>query len=1072
MGADLVNQARSCPICGRTPGSDDRFCSGCGARLDVRALETQAPRASLDEVFAHLRSGEQRPATILMTDVSGFSTLGENVQPEWLFHLINQVFGELVDCLVSHGAHIDKYVGDEIVALFGIPTAQERSAERAVLAALAMRERLAELNSEGRFGDVRPGIHTGINVGPVMVGPVGHRDYLDYTVIGDAVNVAKRLEAEAPEGEIYVSQAVRDAVGEELEVERIGPVSLAGRQQPVGVFRVLGVTRTGIRAEVDTGAEGPLMAREAELERIVGFSELAREGQETCVCVVGAPGIGKSRLIGAWCRSGHAERYRVLATTCHAYGEHFPLLPLVDLVGQLAGLRLEGWPPRVPGDVEALTTALPVREGARSRIASMLRSPGSPPEELAADAYEALSDSLVELLRGATSEQPICLVLEGLQWLDEASREVMSKIALRGRDLPLFVLASAREPVAEWIQEALEAELVALEPLTREVMQRLVAAWAVPDVLPADTVQAVCDRAEGHPLFARELVRALRNTPGPEAAAVSLPATLQELFLVQFDELPIPLKRLVQAASVVGEPFSQELLEAAMSGDPTVTSALLTEATQRGLLRTGPAAGQYVYGRRLLFESAYATIPPTQRTDVHARIADDLSARLDELGEGAVHIAAYHAYLGYGDERALDPLLRSTRLYRSQYANRQAIRVAGHVLEVVGSLPEPEGFVNERLEALLMLGESRQVTGEVDRAQGTLAEAELLVEECDNEELRARIATSAATLCWMLGRRDEAEERFGRARDTWERLGDVTRVAQTVIGIGLCAQQAGDRGRALNLFSQAATMPGCEPWARAAALNNAGMLLLQEGRYGAAQGCVADGLRANEECADPRGVAHSKCSLGEVCYRLADLEEAERWLGEAIEEAEEVEDPQCRDLATLTLARAHCLKGDIEAAHGLLGALTPAEELDDPEAISVRRLVELEVALAGKVQPETTASPEQDGSRAPLEPGEPFECEDQENDVCWNAYVEALCLELEAAVREGQWPRATQVAAILAPCVERVCDRHLQRYGRWLLDIPAEEGGPLSPLPSTDDGEWTVFDVRAKGLAECLCERP
>lgn len=208
--------------------------------LDESSGVRQTVRPSLDEMFAHLRSGEQRRAAILMTDISGFTALGEQAEPEWLFHLINQVFEELVECLVAHGAHIDKYVGDEIVALFGVPIAQERSAERAILAALAMRDRLGMLNEQARFGDVALDIHTGINVGRVMVGPVGHRAYAEYTVIGDTVNVAQRLAEEAPPGEIYVSRAVRDAVGDMFEFDTIGAVNLAGRRQEVEAFQVVG----------------------------------------------------------------------------------------------------------------------------------------------------------------------------------------------------------------------------------------------------------------------------------------------------------------------------------------------------------------------------------------------------------------------------------------------------------------------------------------------------------------------------------------------------------------------------------------------------------------------------------------------------------------------------------------------------------------------------------------------------------------------------------------------------------------------------------------------------------------
>lgn len=202
-----------CPSCGQVVPSGNRFCGNCGTRLAETSDGATAAPASLDALFAHLSTGEQRPVTILMTDITGFSSLGERLHPEELYQLLNEVFSELVPILTLHGAHIDKFVGDEIMALFGAPLAMDRCAESAVLAALALRDRLDQMLAEGRFGDIRLRLHTGINLGLVMVGPLGSDQRLDYTVIGDAVNLAKRLEDEAEAGEIYISDAVRESAG-------------------------------------------------------------------------------------------------------------------------------------------------------------------------------------------------------------------------------------------------------------------------------------------------------------------------------------------------------------------------------------------------------------------------------------------------------------------------------------------------------------------------------------------------------------------------------------------------------------------------------------------------------------------------------------------------------------------------------------------------------------------------------------------------------------------------------------------------------------------------------------------
>lgn len=1036
--------------------------------MGVPGAVVRAARPALDELFAHLRSGEQRPATILMTDVSGFSTFGERAEPEWLFHLINEVFGELVECLVAHGAHIDNYVGDEIVALFGVPVALEKSVERAVRAALATRERLRVLNQQGRFGATPLGIHTGINVGPVMVGPVGHRAYADYTVIGDAVNVAKRLEEEAPEGEIYVSRAVRDAVQAAFELEPVGLLSLGGRRQQVAVFRLLGTRPGEARALAERVPEGLLVGREAELGEISRCARRAASGEQTCAYVVGPAGIGKSRLVAEWCRSEQAQAFRTVATACHAFGEHFPLLPLVDIVAQLAGLRLEGWPPRVSGDVERAVSGLPVEAPARSQLVPLLRYLESSPQEAEASWREGLCDGLIALLQGLASRQPLGLIVEDVQWMDEASRAVLTDFLSERRRWPLLVLLSGREPDEEWVVEALQATPVRVPPLSRSAMERLVEAWAVPAVLPPQVRQAICDRAQGHPYFAHELVRGLGGPAADLAAEVSPPDTLHELFLSQLDRLALPLRRLVQAASVVGEPMSYPLLEAAMGGDAPLTTSALAEATQQGLLHAGPAPGQFVFGRRLLFEAAYATIPPTQRRDLHAAVAGHLGDRLEALGEAATHAAAHHAYLGYQDERALDLLLRSARLYRAQYANRQAILTANRAIELIGSLSQPATFLDQRLEALLLLAQSYEVVGDLERAEGALVEAESLADGCSDEELVGRIAMAAATLRLMQGNAAEAQQRFRRAREAWERLGNEPRAAHALLGMGLCARQVGEPVRALELFTQAAQRGASALWVKAAALNNAGMVLLEKGRYGEAEAYLREGLRANELDGDRRGVAHSKASLGELCYRLAEFAEARRWLEEAVTEAGEIEDAECRLIASLLLSRVYSLEERVEAAGEALDGLDTPGTDERPEVSALRRLAHLEATLAAEtLGPRKAEEPHEMAPQPSLEAELPS-WQAHYGGACANAHVEILCVGVEAGLRRGERQEAARWGKLLAEHLPRATDGNLRRYGEWLLALVAAPGQEVAALPAADTAERTVFDVRAERLRESL----
>ncbi|OIO91799.1 MAG: hypothetical protein AUJ92_15805 [Armatimonadetes bacterium CG2_30_59_28] len=1022
--------------CGRAANPDDRYCSGCGKPLDAADREPRSARPVLDEVFVHFRAGEQRPATILMADLTGYSALGEGADPEWVYHLINEVFGELVDSLLLHGAHIDKYVGDEIMALFGVPMAQEKSTERAVRAALAIRQRLSKLNLEDRFGGVVLGLHIGINVGPVMVGPVGHRAHADYTVIGDAVNVAKRLEEEAPDGQIYVSQAVRDAVPDLFDLEDMGLLSLAGRRQQTHAFRLLGARRRVSSPALLVESGVPFIGREGELRDLIRYAKKTLTGGHACVCVAGPPGIGKSRLIAEWklsqdaCFSG-----ATVFIKCFAFGEHFPLLPLVDAVTQLAGLRFEGWPPRVVGDVEKAVSDLPVGLPGRARLIELLRCAESPPEEVDQRWHDELCEALVELIEGMSSQHPLCLIIEDTHWMDEASRAVLGRLLSQRHQWPLLVLTSDRRalseeadagerPTGEWY-----ASLVRLGPLHRPEMERLVQAWAVPALLPGETVRAICDRAQGHPYFARELVRGLRHTvltADGSSADASLPNTLQDLFLSQLDILPLPVRHLVQAAAVVGEPVSFPLLQAAMGGEFPLTPSLFDEATRRGLLYAGPAPGQFTYAQRLLFEAAYTTIPPTQRQSLHCRIATHLVENLDNLGRAAIHSTAHHAYLGYKDARAVEFLLRSARQYRSQYANRQAIRDASRALELISSLPKPEELLDQRLEALLLLSQSYEVLGDLERAEGTLLEADALAEDSTNAELAAKIITSTATLHLMQGQWAEAEQEFSRSHTAWEALGNQPRVGHALLGIGMCARQSGDRERALRFFQQAAHCGREALWVKAAALNNAGMILLGEGRYEDAECLLAEGLLANEEEGDRRGLAHCKASLGELYLKQGRFGEARRWLQESIREAQNIDDAECCVLATGFLSRVFVAEGQVETAWETLRQCEDViQTIHDPNARAVVILASLEAQRATgewkRVLNEvmTLHLSQADGLESTA-------------DYLTNVVAETLVLGLDIALTYHQQEEIAQLADTLTRLHPSISDVHLNERVSYL----------------------------------------
>lgn len=708
-----------------------------------------------------------------------------------------------------------------------------------------------------------------------------------------------------------------------------------------------------------------------------------------------------------------------------------------------------GWPPRIEQEYVDRIASLDAPEDAKQVARRLLETFSGQSDGDDGKWRDSLGPCLRAIISKAAQRQPLCLLLEDIQWLDEASAAVLTEALGQKDGWPVLILLASREPIDQEFPSALEPTLLPLTALPAGIMRQLILSWAAPDLLPESTVEAICRRAEGHPYFARELVHSLRQTD----ASPELPHTLQELFMAQLDWLPLHLRRLVQAASVLGEPMTTGLLEAALGTETPLTGGLLAEAVRNGLLCTGHVPDRFILGRRLLFEAAYTTIPPTRKRDLHARIATRIIEQREALGELALHSTAHHAYLGFGDERAIELLLASARRYREEYSNRQAIQDASRAIELMNALPDPQAAANQRLEALWLLAQSYQVLGDTDQAGAVLAEAEMLSDSCTDRPMVAQIALASATLSFMERDIPEAERRFARARKTWEELGDATRVAHALLGMGMCAWPRADGGRALELYCGASSAPEVAMWVRAAALNNAGMVLLASGRYLAAEPFLAEGLATNESEGDRRGVAYSQTSLGELHYRLARSDEAAGWLYLAWEGARQIEDPQCMATAGLLRARVCILCGDIEAARQALAEAQTASGLD-PDLDALMALVETELRCARDVTLPMVELPTN------LEwPG---------TLVCRNLVAETTCLAAEALLRSGHSDQAAATLGQLAATADQVPDQHLRRFAIWLLSLANAEPEGWSGFLPDPDGEWTVYDERAKRLLHAL----
>jgi class 3 adenylate cyclase/tetratricopeptide (TPR) repeat protein len=575
----------TCPNCGRENADDARFCSACGT-----ALASAEP------------SREQRKVvTVLFCDLVGSTALGESTDPEALRARMRRYFEDLRTILERHGGSVEKFVGDAVMAVFGIPVAHEDDALRAVRAAAEMRGAIAEHGLEARIG---------VNTGEVVVGGEG-----ETLVTGDAVNVAARLEQAAPNGEILIGAETRALVRDAVRVEPVEPLVLKGKSAPVDAFRLLEVSgEAPLTRRLDT----PLVGRERERQRLSrAYEDAVADRSCQLFTLLGPAGIGKSRLVADFLdRVGDSAD--VLRGRCLSYGEGITYWPLVEILIEI----------------------------------------GVEPEAVIGTSPAETQLAFRRLLEARAAERPQVVVIDDLQWAEPVFVDLVEHVADLSRDAPVFLLCVARTELldsrSDWGGGKLNATSLLLEPLGSEECAELMSRLS--DAPLADELrERIAAASAGNPLFVEEMLAMVREHGGEGEVAV--PPTIHALLQARIDSLDGDVRVVMERGSVEGEVFHRGAV-AVLSPDPVRSDveSHLTTLVRKELIRstapTFPDDEGFRFRHLLIRDAAYESLPKATRAELHERFADWLATH--DLVE-ADEIVGYHVEQSHRYRAELDP---------------------------------------------------------------------------------------------------------------------------------------------------------------------------------------------------------------------------------------------------------------------------------------------------------------------------------------------------------------------------------------------------------------------------------
>jgi class 3 adenylate cyclase len=827
-----------CTSCGRENPDGFRFCGACGATL--------APEAEADV---------RKTVTIVFCDLVGSTSLGERTDPEVLREVMTRYHGELREILEHHGGTVEKFVGDAAMAIFGLPRIHEDDAQRAVRAAVEMRDAITALGLEVRIG---------VNTGEVVAGTG------ETLATGDAVNVAARLEQTAGPGEILIGSATERLVRRSVRTQPVEPLALKGKSEPVPAFCVLELLDDVPAFTRPIGA--PFVGRQEELELLErALATAVDEGTPQLATIVGPPGIGKSRLARELLGRTQA---RVVVGRCLPYGEGITYWPLQEIASQVGDLRaaLQG-----ANDAELAAVRVDAALG-------LTDTPVSP---------EEISWGVRRLFEAMAASEPLVVVFDDIHWAETAFLDLVEYLATFARDVPLLVLCTARPDLFEtrptWTAPRLNATLLTLDALSEEDSETLVEELGD---LPEATRERIVEAAEGNPLFVEQLVAMQAES---EDSELEVPPTLQALLAARIDRLVEPERAVVERGSVEGRLFHRGAVAALLPEPerPTVGTHLLT-LVRKELIRPDraslPGDDGFRFGHILIRDAAYEAIPKRQRAALHEHYADWLVSKLGD--DAPDEIVGYHLEQAYrygaelGAPNAALGARASTHLVAAAHAARVRADATAQV-SLFGRAADliPDGATRPLL--LVHLGTALQFAGDPARAQAVLEEAVVSAREAGDthaEWLGRIVLAEVAGEQESQGRPDDLLREADAAIAAGTAAGDEEVLAgawQLAAAAHLWAGRMGEYAPALDEALSHARRAGDVPLAARLVGRKAPYFI-----WG--PGSVEEGLRFADDVLEPLGHvadvqgfalhvrAHMRARLGEFDGAFEDVSEY-RW---------------------------------------------------------------------------------------------------------------------------------------------------------------------------------------------------
>lgn len=913
---------------------------------------------------------ERSEATIIFIDIRGFTRLADQLDPEKANEIINNIFEPIVGLIDKYGGSVNKFLGDGIMAIFGTPFSHEDDPERAARASLEIMKSIEE-NGKIKIGNKAKNLKAriGINTGLCIFGEIGSASRKEFTVIGDTVNLASRLQVNATPGKVLISEKTFQRIKDNFIISPPRRLKIKGKKDLVSVYTLKGEEKKNSFLEEKEKNYSPFIGREKELKNLKEALKKTCLSKGQAIEISGELGVGKSRLIFELTKNPSAKKFNILSANCSSWEESKPYAPLREIFIKIFGIKFDDDFREIDKKIENKIKEIDSSLLFASSYFSKFLSPKTKSLEEIMDQSKKESNLFTKvvkkLLWSFSLQNPLLIIIEDVQWIDDASREFLIQCSKELKEYPILLICSFRGSLKK--RETIAgSKKIKLLPLKGAEPDKLIRLLIKEDGIYQLMKDRIVSTANGNPLFVEEIIREIeekrlsadkdRLSNYPKIFAdFQIPDTVQSIARARIDLLPVGLKEILYQASVLGRDIEIKILQKITNLEEKVLLETIEKLQKHEFIEEVKITAQsqlyFTFTHSLIQEIAYNSLLFKTRRSLHTKTGEAMEEIYPSKVDVKVEELAYHFKNSDDKEKAIFYSNKAGDKAQSLYAFKNAINYYLDSIKILESTELKKVQLTQLSEIYNKLAFSQSIIGERKEAEINLTKALKYCRKTKDKDNESLVLMSMGNLYGDMGRWDKAIEYFKNSLLISEEMNNLRRSASILKGIGLVCLFKGDTSTGYSYLKESINIcKGIKALdVYAMVLNNIGIYYDMSGRWEKAIEAYKESLSIAKKIKNIIVTSNIMNNIGFAYSSLGESKQAIYYLKESVKLADKIGDIYNKGISYVHLGEEYLKKDEFkEVKYYISNAEEIFEELED--RLGLADIYRLKARLFGKLK--------------------------------------------------------------------------------------------------------------------------